>query len=540
MCSGRNSFTTGTGVETDGDFLSQPLQLLLDKSCGRSLRIKAEDDDRIVHMLAIEVANPGQGLCYRDVGPGAKKEPESDAWRLLTHIQSKEGLPDIVISLAGWADGTPGCGYLVEVLANYTYNPTFVTGARSLYIPMVWVPPTIITIEGSFARGGDTMLDVAMQGFLDARAIDDMLSWDRAGNLCFESASVALRPRISTLVTLPKCDIRILSGRIWLVTDRPAGIQLTRYLFLYSIMALSGCPKGAKTEMPKLAQCSLEGEWLPNGEVPFSKVDAYYESGMDELCFRHDGQVNMLLISETELDPGAGFAVRLQTDPDLLRNVDVIPGPNTAPTMGEPAPPPPACPRALPPTSMSSGVLSATRDPLTYSCRFADNCDSLACTATYYQRDRVVGFSMGRLGTSEVKVVEKVSDGLPDCFVPHDNFKNVGVMRTLATSNPLLTDGQMIVDADEYRKIIGENTDACVADFNWERNRLWMIEGREGFETEVSIATLMGQYAMMVYEKEVCEGDAKPRERFGVALPAGGMSVHVEHRPKLCDDSTVP
>ncbi|MBT3223206.1 MAG: hypothetical protein HN348_29380 [Proteobacteria bacterium] len=315
---------------------------------------------------------------------------------------------------------------------------------------------------------------------------------------------------------------------------------MTRYLLLCSIIALSGCPKGAKIEKPKSAQCSLEGEWVPNGEVPFSKVGAYYESGMDELCFRHDGQVNMLLISEGELDPEAAFAVRLQTDPDLLRNVDVIPGPNTGPTMGEPAPTPPACPRALPPTSMSSGMLSATRNPLTYSCRFADNCDSLACTAPYYQKDRVVEFSMGRLGTSEVEVVEKVAGDMPDCFVPHNNFKNVGVMKAPATSNPLLSDGQMIVDAAQYQKLTGEEADSCVADFNWERHRLWIIEGREGFETEVGIGDLMGQYALMVYEKEVCEGEAKPTERFGVALPAGGMSVHVERRPKLCDDSTIP
>ena len=171
--------------------------------------------------------------------------------------------------------------------------------------------------------------------------------------------------------------------------------------YMVLIFLSFGCiGKSPAQTTPLTKQCSLEGVWKPKGTVPFSTVEVYYESGIKDFCFRHDEPVNALLVSDPNLNAKTDFSIRLQTDPDLLRTVDVVKGPIK---MGEPAPPPPPCPKMLPATSLSSGQLSSLRDPLTYSCQFAtDNCNQLKCTAFFYQKDRKEDFSLHRQARLEV------------------------------------------------------------------------------------------------------------------------------------------
>jgi hypothetical protein len=317
---------------------------------------------------------------------------------------------------------------------------------------------------------------------------------------------------------------------------------MTRYLLLSSIIALSVAPRAGASE-PPVAQCSLEGEWIPKGDVPFSKVTAYYESGMEELCFRHEERVNMLLTSDKDIAGDADFGVRLQTDPDLLKQVDVVHGPNMGIVMGEPAPLPPPCPRVLPATSLSSGILSANTDPLTYSCSFsAGNCDELACTAMYYNGEgNGRPFFMARGGTA-ADVVEEKPAGLPDCFDRHYNFKDVGIMKAGAASSGYGNGGQVVSTQAEYQKLTGDNGNACIANLDWDRNRLWLIEGPTGTQTEVSVGQMMGggMWVMSVYDTQQCGGAAKRGDRIVVALPAGTTPVRLERHTKPCLDPSIP
>ena len=92
---------------------------------------------------------------------------------------------------AGWSQGVPECGSIVDTSADYTNNPTFVTGSSSLYIPIpTSAPPTTLTIEdlrveASFANQGTSIVNVVMKGMLDTRGFDPLLG----SNTCLLAAA---------------------------------------------------------------------------------------------------------------------------------------------------------------------------------------------------------------------------------------------------------------------------------------------------------------------------------------------------------------